>query len=389
MGPLPEQGKGFVANVLPMATRVRAVSCLVEGNSIRATARMTKVDKDAVGRLGLIVGMGCVRLHNRMVRELAAYVVQMDEMWSFVGKKQKRVTDADPEDFGDAYTYVALDANTKLIISFHVGKRDQENTSIFIEDLRARLTVVPHLTSDGWLPYIPAVEEHFAGSVDYGQCVKNYRTGAMRGPDHRYEPPRDPFITKTPVFGVPRAELLSTSYVERMNLTTRHTVGRARRLCLAYSKKLANHSAAMALGFVAYNLTRVHSTLGKTPAMASGLTDHIWSLEELIAVALAEPEAAAPEATPLALAPRPGEEPAPARELPNGRGFLRLVSGSRPAPATAPSEAAAPMATPEPSPAPSEPVQSGLFDPRPAGPMSTPDPPKPRPMRQMDLFERN
>lgn len=323
----PERGKGYVANVLPMAKRVRAVSCLVEGNSIRATARMVDVDKDAVGRLALIVGQGCERLHNRIVRNLAAYVVQADEVWSFVAKKNARLTPDDAPEKGDVYTFIGMDANTKLVISFLAGKRDQEHADIFVKDLRSRLTVVPHMTTDGFPGYIPAIAANFKGSIDYGQCVKNYRTGSKRGPDHRYEPARDPFITKIPVFGVPRPELLSTAYVERVNLSTRHTVGRTRRLCLAYSKKLENHRAAMALGLVAYNLTRIHGSLnGRTPAMAAGLTDHVWSLEELVTAALVEPEAAAPEAQPLALVPRPGEAAqGPSRELPNGRGFLRLV----------------------------------------------------------------
>jgi hypothetical protein len=145
---------------------------------------------------------------------------------------------------------------------------------------RARLTVKPHVTSDGWQPYIDAMWGNFAGAVDYGQCVKNYRTGSQRGPDHRYEPPRNPFITKTAVIGVPRPELMSTSYVERFNLTSRHIVGRTRRLCLAFSKKLTNHAAAVALGIFSYNFTRIHGTLGVTPAMAAGLTDHPWTIEE-------------------------------------------------------------------------------------------------------------
>ncbi|WP_437732189.1 hypothetical protein [Sorangium sp. So ce1335] len=153
---------------LPMDARVRIASALVEGNSIRAAARMVGVDKGTVMALALRLGEGCIRLHNRKARNLAAHVVQMDEMWSFVQKKQARVTAKDPAEHGDAYLYVALDANTKLAISFHCGKRDEENTEAFIKDLRGRLTVVPHVTSDGWQPYIAAMAANFRGSADYG-----------------------------------------------------------------------------------------------------------------------------------------------------------------------------------------------------------------------------
>jgi IS1 family transposase len=388
VGPLPEKGKGYVANVLPLATRVRIISALVEGNSIRATGRMVEVGKVAVCRLALMVGEGCVRLHNRMVRDLAAYVVQMDEVWSYVQKKEARLTEADPAERGDASTYIALDANTKLVLSFHVGKRDGENTEAFIKDLRARLTVKPHVTSDGWQPYIGAMWGNFSGAVDYAQCVKNYRTGAARGPDHRYEPPRNPFITKTAVIGAPRPELMSTSYVERFNLTSRHIVGRTRRLCLAFSKKLTNHAAAIALGIFSYNFTRIHGTLGVTPAMAAGLTDHPWTIEEVVTAALAEPESEAPVAQPLKLQARPGEAQTPARELPNGRGWLRVVDGGKtaaPSPGTPP--AAPAVAVVEvPAAAPIAPVASTAPDALP-GQLSLLDwRPKPLGPRQLSLF---
>ncbi|WP_437872942.1 IS1 family transposase [Sorangium sp. So ce363] len=346
---------------LPLETRVRIASALVEGNSIRAVARMVDVDKGTVMALALRLGEGCIRFHNRMVRALAVHVIQMDEMWSFVQKKQARVTEKDAAEHGDAYLYVALDANTKLAISFHCGKRDGENTEAFIKDLRSRLTVVPHITSDGWQPYIEAMAASFRGSADYAQCVKNYRGGPQRSPDHRYEPPRNPFVTKTPIFGAPKDELMSTSYVERFNLQTRHTVGRTRRLCLAFSKTLRGHRAAVGLGIAAYNWVRVHGTLGTTPAVAAGLAERPWTLAELVTAAIVEEETAPPVAQPLKLQPRPGETAAPARELPNGRGFLRLV-GSAPAAPVAP--------TPAPEPPPSEP----------------PPAPEPRRMVQLNLF---
>ncbi|CAN98740.1 hypothetical protein predicted by Glimmer/Critica [Sorangium cellulosum So ce56] len=210
---------------LPLETRVRIASALVEGNSIRAVARMVDVDKGTVMALALRLGEGCIRFHSRKVRNLAAHVIQMDEMWSFVQKKQARVTAKDPAEHGDAYLYVALDANTKPAISFHVGKCDGENTEMFIKDLRGRLTVVPHVTSDGWQPYIEAMAASFRGSTDYARCVKNYRGGPQRSPDHRYEPSREVFVTKTPVFGVPNEELMSTSYVERLRAPNKSPSG--------------------------------------------------------------------------------------------------------------------------------------------------------------------
>ncbi|CAN96694.1 hypothetical protein sce6525 [Sorangium cellulosum So ce56] len=310
---------------LSMETRVRIISALCEGNSIRATARMVGVDKNTAMNLALRVGEGCARLHSRMMRDIAAHVVQIDEMWSFVQKKQSRVKPDEPEERGDAYLYVALDANTKLAISFHVGKRDDANTHLFIEDLRSRLSVVPHITSDGWQSYPAAIGHNFKGAADYGQCVKNFHKGGSQRPDYRYEPPRDPFITKKPIFGAPRDELLSTSYVERFNLTTRHTVGRTRRLCLAFSKTLRGHSAAVALGVVYYNFVRLHGALGTTPAVAARVAQNPWTLAELVTAALAEGEIAPPEPQPLKLQVRPGATEKPARELPGGRGFLRLV----------------------------------------------------------------
>ena len=368
----PEKGKGSMPSPLSLETRVRVVAALVDGNSIRATARMVGANKDTVMELGVRVGEGCDRLHNRIVRGVAAYVLSADETWSFVAKKQARVTDEDPAEWGDVYTFVGLDSTSKLAVGYLVGKRDQATTDAFMRDLRARLSVAPHFSTDGWQPYIPAVAEQFAGAVDYGQVVKNYRTNARRGPDHRYEPPRDPFITKTPISGAPREEMMSTSHVERFNLTLRHTVGRTRRLCLAFSKTLRGHRAGVALGLAAYNFVRVHGTLGTTPAVAAGLAERSWTLAELVTAALAEPEGEAPVAKPLAPAGA-----APTRQTSTGR-VLRLVGG-RAAPAPAPVEPVTPKATPQP-------VQLGLFDPRPAGPVSTREPPKRRPMRQLGLF---
>ncbi len=314
-------------NVLPEEKRLRVLAALVDGNSERAVERMTDVNRETVGRLARLFGLGAERLHDRIVRDLSCSLIQVDEIWSYVQKKEARVTAKDPPGIGEAYTFVGIDANSRLVLAWRVGRRDQETCDAFIADLRARLLVMPQITSDGFVPYIPAVGASFGPGVDYMQTVKNYRTGAQRGPDHRYEPPRDPFITKHTVYGAPDAARASTAYVERLNGTTRHTNGRMRRLCNAFSKRLENHRAAVALNYVHYNLCHVVKTLRITPAMQAGITDHIWTAEELLHALLSEPAGEAPRAQPLAHR----MPDAPARPLPNGRGFLRLVTEPTPA----------------------------------------------------------
>ncbi|WP_242516536.1 transposase [Sorangium cellulosum] len=334
----------------------------MDGNSIRAVERMVDVNHRTITRLLLALGAGAVRLHDRLVRDVQCSLVQVDEIWSFVQKKQARVTEADPPDVGEAYTFVAIDATSRMVISWRVGKRDQATTDAFVADLRARVLVMPQLTSDGFAPYISAVGESFGKTIDYMQTVKNYRSGSRgrRDDDHRYEPPRDPFITKTVVYGAPDPKKASTAYVERLNGSTRHSNGRMRRLCYAFSKKADHHAAAVALNYVAYNLCRVVRTLRVTPAMQAGITDHVWTLDELLETLLTEAEGPAPEAQPLTHR----EPSAPSRALPNGRGFLRLVTEPTPAlKARRRSEPPPPASPPVQAAPPPAPVQLDLFDP--------------------------
>lgn len=265
---LGERGKGPVSNVLPDEKRLRVLAALLDGNSERAVERMTDVNARTISRLVLTLGAAAERLHDRVVRDLRTPLIQADEIWSYVGKKEARVTANDPPGIGEAYTFAGIDTLSRLVIAWRVGRRDQETCDAFIADLRARLLMMPQITSDGFAPYIPAVGASFGPGVDYMQTVKNYRTGAQRGPDHRYEPPRDPFITKSTIYGAPDAVRASTSYVERLNATTRHTNGRMRRLCYAFSKRPEHHRAAIALNYVAYNLC--HNAL-----------DDAWHSEEL------------------------------------------------------------------------------------------------------------
>ena len=396
-----EQGKCSVSNVLKLETRVRIAAALAEGNSIRGTARQVLADKDAVMRFGLKLGDGCALLHNRLVRGLAAHFIEADETWSFITKKESRLTPNDPAEYGDAYTFVALDAGTKLVISYLVGKRDQPSTDTFIADLRARITVVPQFTTDGFATYPIAVGAAFPGVIDYAQTIKNYRTGSSRGPDHRYEPPRDPFVTKHTICGTPDEKRMSTAHVERFNLTARHVVGRTRRLCLAFSKTKRGHEAAMALGIAAYNFVRKHSALGdETPAMAAGLTDHPWTMVELVEKALAEVPSAKPLPIALALSSRTTSA---ARELPNGRGFLRVVGAGAPSEPSGPAapasnlpergEAATPLPAPVAAVASSskagdiDPRQLSLLDWRPRPIVAAPPPPARRlPPGQLSLL---
>jgi IS1 family transposase len=339
---------------------------------VRGTARCFKVDKNCVLAFAMKVGLGCLVLHNRLVRGLASLLIEGDETWSFIQKKQARIDPVkDPAEYGDAYTFIGLDAIAKLVISCHVGKRTEEDADIFARDLRSRLTMVPHLSTDGFNAYPAIIAKHFGGSVDYGTAVKHYTRGAVRGPDHRYEPPRDPFVTKHSVIGAPQDELICTAHVERYNLTQRHIVGRTRRLCLAFSKTLKGHVAGMALGVFAYNFVREHSALGKrrTPAMAAGLTDHPWTIAELVEAALAvaeEEPGDLPEAVPLAMpVSRGGKAVGASRPLPNGRGFLRAVAAPAPSAKGAPPPPS-PPAPGEPPPAPAvtavpDPAQLDLF----------------------------
>ncbi|XXT04773.1 transposase [Sorangium sp. So ce367] len=308
-------------NVLPSEKRLRVLAGLVDGNSERAVERMTGASLKTIRSLALRLGEGAQRLHDRVVRDLHISAIQVDEIWSFVRKKQARVTENDPPEVGEAYTFVALDTNSRLVISFLVGRRDEASTQAFIKDLRSRLVVMPAMTSDGFAPYISAIGFNFGASIDYAQCKKNYTRQGRRDDDHRYEPPRDPFIKKTVISGAPSLDRASTAYVERQNLTMRHQIGRIRRLCLAFSKKLENHKAAVALAYTHYNFCHIIKTLRVTPAMQAGITDHVWSLEEFMDVILQEPEGGKPTPKPLAVRLPEG----PARELPGGRGWLRLV----------------------------------------------------------------
>lgn len=324
--------QGSIVNVLPTEKRLRVFAALVDGNSTRAVERMTDVHQRTIRRFALLLGEGAERFHNKHVRDLRPSLLALDEVWSYVQKKQARVTASDSPDVGEAYTFVGIDPTSRLAISWCVGKRDQKTANAFMADLRARVVAMPQITTDGFVPYISAVGSEFGPSVDFAQTVKNYRSSGRRDDDHRYEPPRGiDFITKKTVYGAPDLDKASTALVERLNGTTRHFVGRMRRLSYAFSKTLAGHKAAMALHYVHYNYCHVVRTLRVTPAVQAGLTDHVWELGELMEALLAAEPCARPEKVALEHATPAG----PARALPGGRGWLRLVGGAGAPPASA------------------------------------------------------
>ncbi len=375
-------------SVLSAGQRLQVLAGLVDGNSERAIERLTGVSRPAISKLALRLGAAALNVHNRIAHDLSCSAIENDEIWSYVGKKQARVDPAkDGPDVGEAYTFVGLAMPSRFVVAWMVGKRDQVTADAFVKDLRARLVVMPAMTSDGFACYESAIGRDFGKSIDYGQTVKNYRKGGRRegGDDHRYEPPREPFITKRVVFGAPDMEKATTSHVERHNGTMRHHIGRMRRLCYAFSKDLDHHKAAVALCHVHYNLCWILRTTRVTPAMAAGATDHVYELPELLDTLLSTPETAAPMAKPLATRVPEGT----ARALPNGRGFLRVVPGG----GGAPPPALVPVAPPPAAPAAVASASSGAAPATPTGQLDLlswrprePEPPRRLPMGQLSLF---
>jgi IS1 family transposase len=269
-------------NTLSADKKLAVLSGLVEGNSIRSISRMTDVDRNTINSLLLRTGERCAALLDERMRQLPCRRLQCDEIWTFVGKKARHVRVDDPAEFGDQWVYVALDADSKLIPAYYVGKRSSENTQAFMRDVWQRIG--DHriqLTTDAFIFYTKAVEASFGGDADYAQLKKLYGDYGQHG-NERYSPgPITEVISRT-ISGVPDPSHVSTSYVERQNLTIRMQMRRFTRLTNAFSKRLANLKAACALHFAHYNFCRVHSSLRITPAMAAGLTTEVWPLASLL-----------------------------------------------------------------------------------------------------------
>ena len=270
-------------NRLSSERQALVLSALVEGNSIRSIERMTGVHRDTIMRLLVRTGDACWCIMDQKMRHLPCKTVQVDEIWTFVKKKQKRLTDTEKKlrrDWGDQYVFVALDADSKLVPAFRIGKRDLATTSRFLHDLEGRLANRIQLTTDAFLPYIPAVEYAFASDVDFAQLLKVYRSMPV-GPG-RYSPPKIARTEAEAIVGNPDPSKISTSYVERQNLTMRMQMRRLTRLTNAFSKSLVNLKAAVALHFVWYNFGRIHQSLRVTPAMEAGIADSIWTMHDIL-----------------------------------------------------------------------------------------------------------
>jgi len=271
-------------NQLTNERRTQVIKCLCEGLSIRATVRMTGVAKNTIVKLLAEVAEACGKFQDKTLRNLKCQKVQCDEIWSFCYAKEKNV----PRDlkgqfgYGDVWTWTALDADTKLIVSWRVGDRDAGTATEFIEDLAGRLANRIQITTDGHRVYLQAIEQAFGSNVDYVMLVKLY--GAVRDKEATYSPAKCIGIRSVRIIGNPKAEDISTSYVERSNLSMRMSMRRFARLTNAFSKKVENHIAALSLYFMFYNFCRVHQTLRVTPAMEAGIADHVWGIEEIVAL---------------------------------------------------------------------------------------------------------
>lgn len=272
-------------NKLDTAKRVAVVAALVEGNSLRATARMTGVARMTVEKLLRDLGAACAEHHDATVRNLKSRRVECDEIWSFVGAKQKNVPEDKRGQWGDIWTWTAIDATSKLIISYRVGQRTVNDAHEFMNDVAARLTSRVQMTTDNLRLYLNAVDEAFGMDIDYATLEKRYGVNMPSAiAAHRYSPAKITSMKAATITGNPVKRHISTSYVERQNLTMRMHMRRFTRLTNGFSKKAEMHAYAVALHFAYYNFAKVHQTLRVTPAMEAGLTDRVWSLDDLVAL---------------------------------------------------------------------------------------------------------
>jgi len=268
-------------NKLSTEKRTQIISCLVEGNSLRATARMCDVAFNTVLKFIPEIGEACDKYQDKAFRNLKCKTIQCDEIWTFCYAKEKNVP-KDKKDifgYGDVWTWVALDADTKLVPSFMVGNRDAKTAKIFMDDLAERLANRVQLTSDGYRVYLQAVDDAFGGDIDYAMLVKTYESTQE---ETRYSPAKCTGSEKKRICGNPDPKNVSTSYVERQNLTMRMCMRRFTRLTNGFSKKIENHVYHLSLHYMYYNFCRIHKTLRVTPAMEAGFADHVWSLEEIV-----------------------------------------------------------------------------------------------------------
>jgi IS1 family transposase len=269
-------------NKLDREARAKILHLLCEGSSIRAITRLTGASKNTVVKLLVDVGIACAAYQDRVLRNLPCRRVQVDEVWSFIYAKKDhlRKTKAAPSDAGDAWTWTAICADTKLLVTFYVGDRGYHAARVFIDDVKERLANRIQLTSDGHRAYVQAVEAVFGQDVDYAMLQKIY--GPESEQEKRYSPPKCIGAKKTEITGNPDPKHISTSFAERQNLTMRMHMRRFTRLTNAFSKKIENHACAVALHSMFYNFVRIHQTLKITPAMAAGVTGRVWEMTDLV-----------------------------------------------------------------------------------------------------------
>lgn len=279
------QQKMLGAMRIDEAKALLAIQLLIEGCSIRTTERITGIGKTAIIHLLLLAGEKCQKVMNEKIRNVNLEYVEADEIWGFVQKKEGHkftAEDVDNNKIGDAYTFVAIDAKTKLVACYQLGRRDIPTALLFTDKLHRAAAGRFQLTTDGLAAYVAAVEETFGADIDFAQLVKSYKSDETGNIDRRYSPGDFVAAKKVAITGSPEMEKVSTSYVERQNLTMRMALRRLTRLTNAFSKKWENFDKALALHFAYYNFCRVHSSIRVTPAMESGLTNHVWSIRELL-----------------------------------------------------------------------------------------------------------
>ncbi len=271
-----------MANILSTDKQIAVIGALAEGSSIRSIERITGVHRDTIMRLGVRAGKGCASLLDAKMRDLSCQHLQFDEIWGFIGKKERHCKPDDSLELGDVWTFCAIDSDTKLVPSFKVGKRDLATANAFVSDVASRVRNRVQISSDALRAYVDAIEMNFGADVDFAQIVKTYITDDSHVPERRFSAPEIVVTEKKAVSGFPDLQKASTSHIERLNGTTRLHMRRLTRLTYAFSKKLENFEAAVALHFAYYNFVKRHITLRATPAMAAGIERDFWTIGNLV-----------------------------------------------------------------------------------------------------------
>jgi IS1 family transposase len=271
-----------MANVLKKDKQIAVIAALAEGSSIRSIERMTGINRNTIMKLGVRVGQGCTAMMDEQMQNLSCNRLELDELWGFIGKKERNVKLGDGNEVGSIWTFCAIDSDTKLVPAFMVGERNRATAKAFVADVASRMANRVQVSTDGFVAYPEALESAFGSEVDYAQIVKVYGTHEFG--ERRYSSSGVLSSSKKVYTGRPDVDLISTSYVERLNATTRLHMRRLTRLTLAFSKKRENFVAAVGLHFAYYNFVKRHNTLKCTPAMAAGVTGSQWSVGDLLEV---------------------------------------------------------------------------------------------------------